>query len=692
MKKTLAFFSFILVCSIAQAQSNVDSLWGVWQDSSAPDSSRAQAIYTITRQQYLFSQPDSAFYYAQILFDFAREKGLKKEMANALSTQGISYYVRSDYTNAMEYYLRSLQLCEEISDKKGGAKILNNIGVIYSRQGDYPKALDYYQRSFQIKTELSDKKGMAGALNNIGLIYMNHGNYPKALDYYQRSLQIMEEVSDQRGVAQTLNNIGLIYMRQKKYPEALDGFQRSLAICEGISDKRGMAGILSNIGLIYVNSSDYTKALDCYQQCLQIMEEIDDKMGIASMYSNIGEVYMYKGEYAEAMNYYQQDLRIKKEISDKRGLAIAMTNIGRINNKQGNHSQAITWCLKGLSEAEEIQLIDGQKTACECLYEAYKALGVDRKALEYHERISLLDDSLQAEETTIKLQQMEFARQVLADSLEYEQEKIKRELDYTQSLHTKNKQRNIFIFSVLGIVILFISTLLFLRYKSRKDKIIAAQKISRLEEDKKLLSVRFLVEGQKEERKRIATELHDGLGVLLSVTKMQFSALKDENPKNKETIRKATQFLEQASGDVRKISHNLMPGLLTKLGLYEALEDLFEKLSETKGIEAECNIQGQKQRLTENTEYMVYRIIQEMVHNTLKHADAKHIGLNIDIRKEELVIRFSDDGKGFNLEEQEHHPSIGLQSIWSRVNFLDGTIINETEPGKGTHYTLHIPI
>jgi two-component system, NarL family, sensor kinase len=94
------------------------------------------------------------------------------------------------------------------------------------------------------------------------------------------------------------------------------------------------------------------------------------------------------------------------------------------------------------------------------------------------------------------------------------------------------------------------------------------------------MAAKLLVEGQEEERKRIATELHDGIGVLLSATRMQFSVLEEKSPENKDLINRASKMLEQASGDVRKISHNMMPGLLTKLGFLEAAEDLFERISD----------------------------------------------------------------------------------------------------------------
>lgn len=487
MKKPDFLLVLLLVCFVTQAQVNLDSLWNVWNDESAPDSSRAKAMYKIAWEGYLFSHPDSSFFFAQKLYDFASRKGLKKEMADAFSTQGVSCYVRGDYIKAidyyqqgltiyeeivlksgmagnmnrlglvytrqneysmaMDYYLRSLEIFEEISDKQGMASTLNNIGLIYMDQGNYPKALDYYQRSLQIKEEISDKRGMASTLNNIGSIYLDQGDYPRSLDFYQRSLKIKEEIDDKRGVAGALNNIGRIYVNLGDFIKALDYYQRSFNIYKDIPDKSGMANILNNIGIIYMDQGDFTKSLDNFLQSLKIKEEISDKGGTARTLNNIGEVYMNKGDYPQALNYYQRSLRIREEIRDKRGMAGAMSNIGRINNKQGNYKQAVLWCEKSLSTAEEINILEEQKDACQCLYEAYKAMGTDDRALEFHERITILDDSLKTEETAKKLQQMEFAKQILADSLIREKEKLSVQIAHEAEVRKKNKVRNIFIIS-----------------------------------------------------------------------------------------------------------------------------------------------------------------------------------------------------------------------------------------------------
>jgi class 3 adenylate cyclase/Tfp pilus assembly protein PilF len=406
MKMKMAFLAlFLFTISFTNAKEDLDSLWGVWNDASIPDTSRAEAMYKISRYGYMFSQPDSAFYFAELLYDFASEKNLRKEMGTALKLQGISYYIRSEYIKAIEYYQLSYTIYEEISYKKGMSEILNNIGVIYSNQGDYPRVLKYYEQSLKIKEEIGDKEGIAKSLNNFGLVYQNQGDYAKAKDYYLRSIEIKEELSDNRGMAQTLNNLGLVYMNHKEYTKALESYQRSLKICEEISNKSVMAAVLSNLGSYYLEFGDFPKAI----------------------------------------SYFQQSLKINKEISDERGMAITLNSLGNASISKGDPNQALIWCKQALKISEEINILKEQKIACNCLYTAYKTLGQNSKALEYHERFTKLDDSLHAEETARKLRQIDFARQVLKDSLLREEERLRIQLVHEKEVRNKNRTRNIFL-------------------------------------------------------------------------------------------------------------------------------------------------------------------------------------------------------------------------------------------------------
>jgi len=200
------------------------------------------------------------------------------------------------------------------------------------------------------------------------------------------------------------------------------------------------------------------------------------------------------------------------------------------------------------------------------------------------------------------------------------------------------------------------------------------------------------VDGQENERKRIATEIHDSLGVLLSTSKMHITAIKDSSPENKALIDKATRFLDEAGGEMRKISHNMMPGLLSKLGLCEALEDLFDTLNDSEEIDARMEVIVAQKRLPENKDIMIYRVVQEMVNNTLKHAKAGKISLTIIVHPDQLNISYSDDGKGFDINEILGKKTMGVLSIRSRVKFLDGIIKIDSSPGNGTVYRISVPL
>ena len=446
MKNSCLFFILIFIFSFANAQTKLDSLYSVWEDKTQADSSRVNAFKDYIWDGYLFSQPDSALVLAETLIEFSRSKDYKLGSALALRIQGISYAVKSDYPKALDYLQRSLKILEDMGDKRGIAGSLGNIGIIYDNQGNYSKALEYYQRSLKIKEEIGNKQGIGKTLNNIGIIYYNQSDYSKALEYYQRSLKIKEEIGDKkRGIASSLGNIGTIYDNQGDYPKALDYFQRSLKILEDIGDKQGVSGILNNIGSIYSDQGDYIKALDYFQKSLKIFEEIGDKKGVAFSLNMAGITYKYQGDYVKAQDYLQRALKINEEIGNKKGVAQSLHIIGNIYAKQGDHINALENCKKSLDLAEKISAILVQKESCECLYDAYKALGNGNKALEYHEQMLVLNDSLQTEETAKKLQQMEFAKTMLADSLVLVEKDLKVEMAHQIEVRKKDKNRNLAI-------------------------------------------------------------------------------------------------------------------------------------------------------------------------------------------------------------------------------------------------------
>jgi signal transduction histidine kinase len=151
-------------------------------------------------------------------------------------------------------------------------------------------------------------------------------------------------------------------------------------------------------------------------------------------------------------------------------------------------------------------------------------------------------------------------------------------------------------------------------------------------------------------------------------------------------------MLNEASKEVRKVSHNMMPGVLSKFGLKEAIEDLFEKVEEIETIRTEVSLICSNERLPENLEIMIYRIVQEMINNTLKHAEASEIKCSIKRDQEKIIIHFSDNGKGFDAKALPHDRSLGIYGIRSRVDFLSGSVNLKSEKDVGTTYEIVIPL
>ncbi len=423
MKNILSLLISLLIFSQSFSQLNIDSLYNIWQDESQADTTRLQAIHKIAREGYIYSHPDSSFYFAQLQYDFAKDKGMKKQMADALNIQGITFIIRGDYPKAIEYLQNSLVIFRDIKDQKGMSGALNNIGIIYQNQGNYPKALESFKKSLEIFRELGDQKGIGASLMGIGMIYDDQGNYTRAMEYFQNGLEIFRKIGDQTNVASFMNSIGNIYTIQGNYPKAMEYHQNSLKIRRKIKDLRGVGTSLNNIGRLYQDQGDYPKALEYFLESLEVERSINDQYGFANTMFNIGIIYLDQGEKQQALNF----------------------------------------CKDGLRVAEEIGAVSLQKSTCQCLYDAYKALGNGSLALEFHEKMLVLNDSLQSLETAEKLQQMEFQKQMLADSLKKEEEKLKIQIAHETELRKKRQSRNLAYGT--GIILFILAVSLYSRWR-----------------------------------------------------------------------------------------------------------------------------------------------------------------------------------------------------------------------------------
>jgi len=370
----------------------------VWNDSNQPDTNRLKAIQDIANKGYLFSQPDSAFYFAQMQYNMALAKGHKSFMTQALNIQGVSLAIRGDYPQALENFAKVMEINEEMGNKQGIADALNNMANIYTNQGNYNRALDYYGRSVDIQDEIGEIKVLANCLNNMGIIYNTQGNLSMAMEHFLRSLKLSEKIGYKQGMGNALTNIGSIYKEQGKYSQAMEYQTRSLKIYEEIGDKSGMAFSLDGLGIIYQG----------------------------------------QGDYQQAMNHYNRSLVLREEIGGKENMAVSLSNIASIYFEQRDYKNATFFSNKALSIAQEVGAVLQILVASNTLYESYKNQDQNAKAIEMYELYIKMNDSIINEENTKQMLQLQTKMEydnklreqklILEKKQAVEEEKVKRYL------------------------------------------------------------------------------------------------------------------------------------------------------------------------------------------------------------------------------------------------------------------------
>lgn len=421
----------------ANAQTRLDSLHAIWQDKAQVDSVRAKAYYKYIWEGFLYSKPDSALVLAKNLVKYGEDHKYPKAKNFGYNIQGIVYKNKSEYSKAMEFQEKGLELYKKQNDKKNIASTLHNMAIIYRRTGNHKKALTYYNQSIEINQQINNQKGIANSLAGSGFIYNIQGNYPKAINCYNKGLRINEQLGDQSGIADFQINIGAIYFDQGDDTKALEYFNKGLNFYEDQGNQYRLSEILNNIGLISQNQGDYYEALNYFKQSKAINEQLDNKTGVANDLNCIGLVYNNLGDHTKALEYYTQSLNIQKTVNDKNGMARSKINIGVVYLAQENYSKSIENCQKGYQLAISINDLLAQRDACKCLYDAFKKTHQVNEALFYLEKRRLLDDSLNLKETATKLQQMEFKKEILADSLEFSKKQAIDKIKLEKSENTK---------------------------------------------------------------------------------------------------------------------------------------------------------------------------------------------------------------------------------------------------------------
>lgn len=604
--------------------------------------------------------------------------------------------VASDPQRATRLVEQTLKQTEEIIDyPEGKAFCLNTFGVLSQNSGEYDKALQYYNAALDIRLKQADSSLIASTYHNLASLKEMMGDCGLAFDYAIKAIRIWEQEKKEKQLGIAYNTFATIHECNGNYEDAIAYAQKSLKKLWNTNDWAAMADAEYNLGrrfyLLAYETDDaffYDSALIHYQKALELFEnKVDDKSGHAWTLNGMGLTSMNDGNLEMAENYFYDAIEKVNEVGDSLGLFDLYCNLSLLNEMNENFDKA----LEFTQAAEKILADKGSEEDRQYLYEQYayiyEQLGDYKKAYQNLE----LSDSLKA----IFLNE-DMSAQMAQKEAEYKTNLLQQESE-TQRIKAQKSRlaRNVFgIVAGLLLVILCLGAYL---VEQRRKSVNAEhqQAIDELMErqERKFMDAYF--EGQEEEKKKFSDQLHTHLGSLLVAAKWDYDGILEDMEKNgsdwAKQLRLANTKLHNVYQEVRQQSHDFGTSRLKKMGLIAALKDLCHTISASGRIKASFNSFGLQKRLDPKIEIGVYRIIQELVSNTLKHAKAKHLNVQINPINSDLSIIVEDDGIGFDYKKALVK-GIGLTDIKARAESLEGKVIFDTNKGAGTTVIVDIPL
>lgn len=583
------------------------------------------------------------------------------------------------YAKSQQTVIDSLKLAIEESkdDKKKIGLWLPLVQKLVTKNFD--EAIEAAQDGISLAAKLKDSGTLGSLQNEMGNAYYLKGNYDSAASYYYKALELLKRTGTPATVAAALNNLGRLYRKTRDLDRSLQMYDEALDIYKKTGDEGGMATILNESGVVYEYKEDYNEAVNRYKRSLAIREKMKDTVGIAYSLNFIGGAYTLQKKFTEAENYLVQSLELRKKIKDSFAMALSYSDLGYMYTEENMLDKA----LEQYSLSNNIAL---PMKFADLLLGNFKQLAIiaEKKgdyaaSLNYYRKQTELKDSIYSGE---KMKQIETL------NAKYQSEKKEQQLKLQKA---EIDRKNYLLWGLIGIAaLLILYGISFYRKKQLQNKMELQAELMKQQEQ----ATRAVINAEENERKRIAADLHDGVGQMMSAAKMNLSAFENEISFKDETQKvyfdKLVDLVDESCKEIRSVSHQMMPNVLLKNGLASAVNEFIDKI-DNRIIKISLYTEGLNERLDGNMETVLYRVIQECVNNVIKHSGARQMDISLIKDADGISATIEDNGRGFDTTDKQKTEGIGLRNIRSRVEFLKGTVEFDSSPGRGTLVAIHVP-
>ena len=558
-------------------------------------------------------------------------------------------------------------------------------------------SIDNYEKAIKIFSKYPDnlrsRVSMGTSYINLGLLHANNADYETATFYYLKAEEIyLKDNPDNSDLGVLYSNLSIAYATINKFDEGIKYSKKGLDFARKNNDKANLLNAWYAYGGNLVNAKrDAERGLLILDSAKQIALEMGNENMIYSCDFMSAMYYYNTKQYQKAIDYYTLCLNFARKYNFTAGVGNNFLNISA-NEAELKKPKLAAAHLDSSAKYLDYSIISTSKQMYfENYAEVYKQLGDFTKAFAYKDSVAVIKDSLYQADN---IRQMEF-RQARYNYEKKQNEVAQLEADKKIQQLAINQKNTLNYFLIAGAFTLLIISILSYRTYKQKQKL-QQQRINDLETQEQLTATEAVLKGEEQERTRLAKDLHDGLGGMLSGIKYSFNTMKGNlimTPENTQAFERSMDMLDSSIKEMRRVAHNMMPEALVKFGLDTALKDFCNDINNSGALQVSYQSIGlQNLVIDQTTAITIYRIVQELINNTMKHAAAKTAIVQVSKINNDINITVEDDGKGFNPVILQQSKGIGWSNIQSRVEYLKGKLDVQSEPGKGTSVQIELNI
>jgi two-component system, NarL family, sensor kinase len=553
-------------------------------------------------------------------------------------------------------------------------------------QVDYLQSVIFYERSVKTFQPESGKDNYGFSIGNVyislGLSYSMINDWENAQLNYENAITENEKSKDSSGMALTYFDLAYIFSDGNDWLNAGVTLKRATSYLNARSKKEYPVEIYASLSEAYSRLGKLNEATLYLAKSDSLIQFSPDAASELFYFIAKAEYALSAKHYPEALAATRSCLGYARQWGDSAFVAKVMENMGRTYIALGKYNEAASWLMQSNDIALRYNYMPQRKTTLKQLFQLYKYNNQPQKALAAAKELFTISDSLAIVQNNNRRIIMDAVFE--SDNKEKKITVLEKEKELQQlRISQKNTFNFILIVSVITLLGIF---LLSYRYYRQKQKL-QQLRINELEKEKQLTAIEAVLKGEEQERTRLAKELHDGLGGLLSGVKFSLINMKDNlivTPDNMAVFERSLDMIDTSIKELRRVAHNMMPEMLTKFGLDEALKEYCHTINATNLLSVKYQSVGMDTRIEKSAEIIIYRIIQELLNNIMKHAAATKAFVQLVREDNRLNIVVEDNGKGFDTVLPQNNKGAGWTNIRSRIEYLKGQLDIHSEQGKGT--------